>query len=142
MLHYKVPSELLTGTYESTYGNLQFMRDYSRMATNRSLSEADKCWLRVLSTLNERQARLFVAQRALELGRSGISRASRLTGMSRPAIYRGIAELRSRRKWKPAAPGQRIRRPGGGRKALSEADPEILQLLEEIVQETLSLIHI
>jgi|SRR6516162_1003541 len=136
MLHYKVPSELLTGTYESTYGNLQFMRDYSRMATNRSLSEADKCWLRVLSTLNERQARLFVAQRALELGRSGISRASRLTGMSRPAIYRGIAELRSRRKWKPAAPGQRIRRPGGGRKALSEADPEILQLLEEIVQET------
>lgn len=103
------------------------MRDYSRMATDRSLSEADKCWLRVLSTLNERQARLFVAQRALELGRSGISRASRLTGMSRPAIYRGMDELRSRRKWRPAPPGQRIRRPGGGRKVLSAADPQIPQ---------------
>lgn len=106
------------------------------MATDRSLSEADKCWLRVLSTLNERQARLFVAQRALELGRSGISRASQLTGMSRPAIYRGIAELRSRQKWKPSPPGQRIRRPGGGRKALSAADPEIPRLLERILEET------
>lgn len=112
------------------------MRDYSRMATDRSLSEADKCWLRVLSTLNERQARLFVAQRALELGRSGISQISRLTGMSRPAIYRGIAELRNRRKWKPSPPGQRIRRTGAGRKALSAADPEIPQLLERILQES------
>jgi hypothetical protein len=105
------------------------------MATDRSLSEADKCWLRVLSTLNERQARLFVAQRALELGRSGISQTSRLTGMSRPAIYRGIAELRNQRKWEPAAPGQRIRRTGGGRKALSAADPEIPQLLERMLEE-------
>lgn len=112
------------------------MRDYSRMAADRSLSEADQCWLRVLSTLNERQARLFVAQRALELGRSGISRASRLTGMSRPAIYRGMAELRSRRKWKPAPSDQRIRRPGGGRKALSTADPEIPQRLQRILEET------
>jgi Rhodopirellula transposase DDE domain len=112
------------------------MRDYSRMATDRSLSEADKCWLRVLSTLNERQARLFVAQRALELGRSGISQAARLTGMSRPAIYRGIAELRSQRKWKPSPPGQRIRRPGGGRKAVSTAEPEVPRLLQRILEET------
>jgi Rhodopirellula transposase DDE domain len=111
------------------------MRDYSRMMANRSLSEADKCWLRVLSTLNERQARLLVAQRALEMGRSGISQAWRLTGMSRPAIYRGIAELRSPRPWKPS-PGDRIRRPGGGRKALITADPEILQWLQRILEET------
>ena len=112
------------------------MRDYSRMATDRSLSEAERCWLRVLSTLNERQARLFVAQRALELGRTGISRTSRLTGMSRPAIYRGIAELRSRQPWKPTAAGQRIRRAGGGRKALFVADPEIPPQLERILEET------
>ena len=112
------------------------MRDYSRMAADRSLSEAEQAWLRVLSTLNERQARLFVAQRALELGKSGISRASRLTGMSRPAIYRGLAELRSRRTWKPTPAGQRIRRPGGGRKELSAADPEIPRRLREILDET------
>ena len=47
------------------------MRDYSRMGAGPSVSEAERGWLRVLSTLNELQARLFVAQRALEVGRGG-----------------------------------------------------------------------
>jgi hypothetical protein len=112
------------------------MRDYTRMLADRFLSDSDKCWLRVLSTLNERQARLFVAQRALERGRTGISQASRLTGMSRPAIYRGITELRSQRKWKAGPAGQRVRRPGGGRKALSATDPEMPRRLQRILEET------
>ena len=106
------------------------------MATDRSLSDAEKCWLRVLSTQNERQARLLVAQRALELGRGGISRVSQLTGMSRPAIYRGMAELRSRGKWKPSTTESRIRRVGGGRKALTETDPEIPRRLQEILEQS------
>lgn len=106
------------------------------MATDPSISEAEKYWLRVLSTLNELQARLFVAQRALELGRGGISQVSRLTGMSRPAIYRGIAELRSRREWKPSAGRDRIRRTGGGRKPLEVADPEVARRLRRILDET------
>ena len=92
--------------------------------------------MRVLSTLDERQARLFVAQKALELGRTGISKVSRLTGMSRPAIYRGIDELRRQRQWKPSPAGNRIRRPGGGRKSAAIADPEIPQLLRHILEET------
>lgn len=39
--------------------------------------------MKVLGTLNEYQARLFVAQRALDLGRGGITSLARLTGMSR-----------------------------------------------------------
>ena len=112
------------------------MRDYFRMATDPSISEAEKHWLRVLSTLNELQARLFVAQRALELGRGGVSQVSRLTGMSRPAIYRGMAELRSRREWKPSAGRDRIRRTGGGRKPLQVADPEVARRLRRILDET------
>ena len=112
------------------------MRDYSRMASHPSLSEGEKCWLRVLSTLDERQARLFVAQRALELGRTGISKVSRLTGMSRPAIYRGIDDLRRQREWKRSPDGHRIRRAGGGRKSAALADPEIPQLLRAILEET------
>ena len=111
------------------------VRDYSGMATDRSLSESDKCWLRVLSTLNERQARLFAGQRALELGRGGISRVSQLTGMSRPTIYSGIEELRSQKKWKPSPATARIRRVGGGRKALTETDPDIPRLLEQILEQ-------
>ncbi len=41
------------------------------MGTDPSISEAEKHWLRVLSTLNELQARLFVAQQALELEGAG-----------------------------------------------------------------------
>ena len=38
------------------------------MATARA-SDAERRWLRVLGTLNEAQARLYVAEKALELGR-------------------------------------------------------------------------
>lgn len=112
------------------------MRDYSRMAADPSVSEAERRWLRVLSTLNELQARLFVAQRALDLGRGGVSRVARLTGMSRPAIYRGIAELRNQRRWQSVSAENRIRRTGGGRKRLVVADPEIPRLLQRILEET------
>jgi len=50
------------------------------MGAGPSVSEAERGWLRVLSTLNELQAKLFVAQRALEVGRGGLSKVSRLTG--------------------------------------------------------------
>jgi hypothetical protein len=99
------------------------------MATDRSLPETERNWLRVLSTQNEYQARLLVAQRALELGRGGISRVSELTGMSRPTIYRGIEERRTRKKWESSTRALRIRQAGGGRRALSESDPEFLRAL-------------
>jgi len=104
------------------------------MGAGSAISEADRRWLKVLSTLNELQARLFAAERALQLGRGGISRVSQLTGMSRPAIYRGLKELRGKSLGQPA-PG-RIRRAGGGRKRAAEVDPQIRRLLRKIVEET------
>jgi len=47
-------------------------------------------WLRVLSTLNEYQSRLFVADKARDQGRGGISRLSELTGMSRTTITKAL----------------------------------------------------
>jgi hypothetical protein len=61
-------------------------------------SPEESRWLKVLKTLNEFQARLFVADKALDLGRGGISRLSKLTGMSRTTITKAVAELRSRSK--------------------------------------------
>jgi hypothetical protein len=112
------------------------MRDYSRMSADPSVTVVERQWLRVLSTLNELQARLFVAERALQLGRGGISRVSRLTGMSRPAIYRGLAELRAESAWKGPAEAGRIRRAGGGRKRVEVLDPQIQRHLQRIVEET------
>jgi hypothetical protein len=71
-------------------------------------------WLKVLSTLNEYQARLYVADRALDHGRGGISRLSQLTGMSRTTITKAVAELNRRGKLVVAGEG-RIRETGGGR---------------------------
>ncbi|GAC1477269.1 MAG: ISAzo13 family transposase [Steroidobacteraceae bacterium] len=98
-------------------------------------SAAEKGWLRVLGTLNEAQARLYVAQKALELGRGGISRVAELTGMSRPTIYKGAAELRAKRRVLAAEAG-RIRRVGGGRKRVEAVDPAVEKRLTRIVEET------
>jgi hypothetical protein len=110
------------------------MQDYRR---NRAATPtlAERVWMRVLGTLNEYQARLFVAEKALQLGRGGISRLSRLTGMSRVTITQGLSELRTGRKLRTAADG-RVRQPGGGRKKVEQADPELSHRLRTIVEET------
>ena len=110
------------------------MRDYRRNRAS-TLTSAETVWLRVLATLNEYQARLFVAERAVELGRGGVSHLSQLTGMSRVTITQGLKELRTGRKLRRAATGQ-VRQPGGGRKKVEQADPELTRRLKDIVEET------
>jgi hypothetical protein len=86
-------------------------------------------WLKVLGTLNEYQARLFVADKALDQGRGGISRLSEVTGMSRTTITEAVAELSSRKKLAAADRGQ-VRAAGGGRKKVEDVDPVVrLQIL-------------
>src|SRR2546425_784740 len=102
-----------------------------------SISPAEKRWLRVLGTLNEYQARLYVAEKALALGRGGMTRLALLTGMSRPTIAKGAAELQSRRPLRPAGAG-RVRGPGGGRHRVEDVDPTVRRDLQRIVEETTS----
>jgi hypothetical protein len=106
-----------------------------RNYTQRKSAPIEKQWLRVLGTLNEYQARLIVAERALQIGRGGISYLSRLTGMSRVTITQGVSELRSSRQLRPLASG-RVRSAGGGRKKVEAADPVLLCRLRGIVEET------
>lgn len=109
------------------------MRKYGRRGAK--VSEAEKRWLKVLGTLNESQARLFVAERALALGRGGITRLSKLTGMSRPTIVKGAAELKRPRPVALVETG-RIRRVGGGRKRVEEENPAVKRALLGILEET------
>ncbi len=82
--------------------------------------------------LDERARRLWAATEARAIGRGGISRVAQATGLSRITIRAGLNELR-------AAPGGeddlagRVRRPGGGRKPLTEHDPTLLGALEALV---------
>lgn len=93
----------------------------------------DRLLVKVLGTLNEAQARWYLAREALARGRGGVSTLHRLTGMARPTIMRGIRELQSA---KGLGSGERIRRPGGGRKRLEARDPRWTQALERIMAES------
>ncbi|MEK7374108.1 MAG: ISAzo13 family transposase [Thermodesulfobacteriota bacterium] len=95
----------------------------------------ERRWLKVLGTLNEYQARLFVADKALDQGRGGISRLSELTGMSRTTITKAAVELSSRKKLAGAERGQ-IREAGGGRKKVEDSDPGLPAQLGKILEET------
>ncbi len=81
--------------------------------------------------LNERQRRWLVASEARLAGRGGIAAAARATGMSVVTIRKGIAEIESGQ----ALAAGRVRRPGGGRKALVEIDVTLLADIERLVDE-------
>ena len=105
------------------------------MIRSKLQSAQERRWLRVLSTLNEFQARLFLANQALDQGRGGISRISALTGMSRTTLTKAAAELTGRKKLGPGA-GERIRATGAGRRKVEEADKQLRAELTQIVEET------
>ena len=97
--------------------------------------KTEKRWLKVLSTLNEFQARLFVADKALDLGRGGITWLAQLTGMSRTTITKAVQELHSG-KGLCVPPQGGARQPGGGRKKREQMDPRLQQDLRRIVEES------
>ena len=82
--------------------------------------------------LNERQRRLFVAAEARAAGRGGVAVVARQTGVSVPTIRKGIAELESGEHLEHG----RVRRRGGGRKALTEIDQTLARDLERLVEES------
>ncbi|HJU19098.1 MAG TPA: ISAzo13 family transposase [Stellaceae bacterium] len=80
--------------------------------------------------LDERARRLFAAAEALAAGRGGISAVSRVTGIARSTIERGLIELRG----EGASPPPRVRRMGGGRKSSVAKDPTLLSDLEQLME--------
>ncbi|SRR6266511_4377141 len=83
---------------------------------------------RLLPHLNERQRRLTVAAEAAALGRGGVSVAARASGLSRPTVYKGLAELDE-----PALDAGRARAAGGGRKRVVQTDPGLVAALEALI---------
>ncbi len=82
--------------------------------------------------MSEKLRRLWAGAEAQTLGRGGIAAVSQATGLSRATISSGLRELKQ--GGTRAVPETRVRREGGGRKALTESDPAVLTDLEELVE--------
>lgn len=85
----------------------------------------------IASSLNERSMRLWAAAEARSIGRGGIERVAKATGLSRTRIQRGIRELDG--KDSEQLPSSAIRRKGGGRKKLTVTSPELREDLRKLV---------
>ncbi len=86
----------------------------------------------VLPHLNEKQRRILAAAEAHALGYGRIQQISEITGISRPTLYRGLKDLEEADD--KAVDISRVRGPGGGRKNMSDEQPELLVALEELIE--------
>jgi len=92
-----------------------------------------KKYREILPYLNEQIARLYLGSEAQFLGRGGKQRVSKLAGVSRVRIDKGIAELESGKVVEEDSLSKKIRRPGGGRKQHKEIQSGLMEALEAIV---------
>ena len=95
-----------------------------------SLQKLQKRNAAILPQLDERQRRLFAASEARAAGHGGIAAVSRVTRIAASTIGRGLKELDAPPPLKLGG----VRRPGGGRKSLTETDPGLLDDLNALVE--------
>ena len=85
--------------------------------------------------MDERMKRLWAAAEARALGPGGSATVTRATGIRGKRIWMGRKDLDDLAQNPPGEPPrkQRVRRPGAGRKALSETDPTLATDLESLI---------
>lgn len=85
----------------------------------------------LLPHLDERAQRLTLAAEARCLGHGGIAAVARASGASRSRVQQGVAELE-----RGEEPSGRVRRPGAGRKPVTQTDPGVLEAMLGLVEPT------
>jgi hypothetical protein len=80
--------------------------------------------------LDERTRRIIAANEAIGLGYGGISKVRLACGLSRKAIAKGIHEIQNGIQ----PPEGKMRRPGAGRKSITEQDPSIVRALDQLIE--------
>ena len=98
------------------------------MQTDILLKEKYDC---LLPLLNERETRIVLAADAKSLGRGGLSKVAKLSGVSRVTLNAGLQDLTSTKESDVLK--TRNRKPGGGRKKATEKDNALAQAIEDIV---------
>ena len=85
------------------------------------------------SVLDQRARRHWAATEARAYGWGGVSAVSDATGMSPNTIRKGLAELAAREGDPDLEVSSRLHKPGGGRKRLTETDPQLSVELDRLV---------
>ena len=86
--------------------------------------------------MDERMRRRWAAAEAQAYGWGGLQAVSGAVGMSPNTIRKGLSELAAREENPDEPLGRRLRREGGGRKRCTEADPELIETLQSLVEPT------
>ncbi len=86
--------------------------------------------------LDERARRLWAAVEADALGYGGLKAVAEATGFAQSTIVRGQKELREPAPNPEGEALPRVRRPGAGRKLITETDPGIVEALDALVEPT------
>jgi len=85
--------------------------------------------------MDERLRRQWAAAEAREMGWGGITAVAQATGMSRTTITAGLRELALPEKER-VREACRIRRPGAGRKLVTQVDPGLRAALDALIEPT------
>jgi hypothetical protein len=99
------------------------------LVSARELDALRKKLARLWPHLDERARRLLAASEAKQHGRGGVSMVSRVCGLSRVTITKGLREL-----GEPPLPAGRVRRSGAGRPRIEAKDPELMDCLDALVE--------
>lgn len=80
----------------------------------------------------ENLRRWNAATLAMQLGHGGMKIAGEICGLSQPTIRKARQELKNDSvDWD----GERVRRPGGGRKRIEQSHPEVLDDLKKLIED-------
>jgi hypothetical protein len=93
------------------------------METNTQLKEK---YFALREYMDERTRRIWAATETRAIGRGGIAAVSQATGLARTVIYAGLYDL----DHPDEVPRERIRRTGGGRKSITEQNPDFPRRIE------------
>src|SRR5213082_58037 len=95
------------------------------MIDPRTLDSLRRKYALLRPELDERARRCWAATEALALGYGGVSAVALATGLARNTIAAGLRELRAPTR----LDADRVRRPGAGRRPLTDADPGLAAAL-------------
>jgi hypothetical protein len=90
-------------------------------------------FLSLSPVMDERMQRQWAATEAAALGWGGITAVAEATGLAWNTVKRGLRELEQRAAHPEVPVGDRVRRPGAGRKRITQTDPQLFEALEALV---------